>query len=184
MKANIQRKRKRVIPIAIAIIAILLIAGAIAFYFFGDKLFNSNGSTDGNSAPNDTNTVNLDPPTQQEVDESQQGKQDIIDNDDKDTDTDSVEVGVASAFNTGEVLDIRAFVPGVIEGDGKCTATLTRNNLTVTRTVDAFIDARTTQCRANAIPLSEFSQSGIWNLVVSYQSSKHSGTSSKMEVEI
>lgn len=95
-----------------------------------------------------------------------------------------VQVGVTSSTVANGSLTIRAFVQGVIEGTGTCTATLTKAPDTVTASSAGFIDATTTQCTPISINLSDFKETGIWNLVVSYSSDTSNGVSASSEVHI
>lgn len=103
-------------------------------------------------------------------------------NSDTDTKTD-VQVGVASASKQGENLEVRAFVIGAIEGDGVCTAVLTKGTLTVSETSIAFIDTSTSQCEPIEIAQDRLSP-GTWSLVVTYESNIHQGSSTVMKVDI
>lgn len=95
----------------------------------------------------------------------------------------SVQVGIASASKQDDNFEVRAFVSGTIEGDGTCTATLIKDDETVTGTSVAFIDASTTQCEPIEIQQSKLS-SGTWQLTVRYESVTHEGVSSAMKVTI
>ena len=74
-------------------------------------------------------------------------------------------------------VEVVAFVPNLLEDGGTCTVTITRGSQTVTRQVSATRNARTTDCRAFAIPESEFKEKGSWDVRVSYASLSASGTS-------
>lgn len=137
------------------------------------------------------NDINYDPPTQQEIEDSQDAKKNNLDDDeDNDSPTSTsgnlrhIEVGVAFADEINGQIEIRAFTPSVVESDGICTATLTKNSATVTKSSQAFIDSTTSVCQPIKIALSEFQQSGDWSLVVSYKSSKSQGKSEIIEVRV
>jgi hypothetical protein len=185
---KIQKNTKKSLkPVIISVITVLLIAGSVGAYFLVLK---------NNQEPADTpddSSINYEPPTKQEVDSSQDGKKN---NDGQSTETPStsdpatnkrkVSVGIAFAnYDPDEkAVDIRAFTPDAIEGDGKCTATLTQGSKTVTQSSEAFIDSSSSQCEPILIPASKFGSGGTWKLTVSYVSSKSAGTSPTMEVSL
>ncbi len=181
---KIHQKTKRIlIPVIISLIVIVLIAGGVSAYFL--VLKNNQESAD----KADDSSINYSPPTDQEVDASQDGKKN---NDNSSTDPQSeankrkVSVGIAFAnYDPDEkAVDIRAFTPDAIEGDGQCTATLTKGAQTVTQSSRAFIDFTSSQCEPILIATSKFSSGGTWKLTVSYSSSKSTGISPVMEVSL
>lgn len=93
------------------------------------------------------------------------------------TDKQQVSIGVAYAQLVDNQVEVRAYVSGVIEGTGTCTATLTKDGETVTASAAAFVDATTSQCGVIEIDRSKFPSAGTWNLVVSYSSPDAEGTS-------
>lgn len=185
---KIQKKTKKSLkPVIISVIAVLLIAGSVGAYFL--VLKNNQEPTD---TPDDS-SVNYEPPTKQEVDSSQDGKKNNS-GQSEETPTSSpqengkrkVSVGIAFAnYDPDEkAVDIRAFTPDTIEGDGKCTATLTQGSKTVTQSSEAFIDSSSSQCEPILISASKFGSGGTWKLSVSYTSSKSTGVSPAMEVSL
>jgi hypothetical protein len=140
----------------------------------------------------DKDGVNYSPPTEQEVEDSQNAKKD---NSYQEEDTSkgvpsnqkkNVSVGIAFAgYDKDEkVIDVRAFTPNAIESDGTCTATFTQGTKTVSQSSKAFIDSSSSQCEPILIPENRFETKGTWKLVVTYVSSKSSGTSPSMNVEV
>ena len=149
----------------------------------------STSTTSSDTSPVQESSMNNSPPTQAEIESSQDGKKNSAEAVDQDTSTSSertkvsVEISYADKLDESQ-LDIRAFTPSVIEGTGTCTATLTRGADTVTSSSNGFVDASSTICEPIRIPLSKFQSSGTWNLVVAYDSPTSVGTSNKVEVDI
>lgn len=141
-------------------------------------------------AQQNPDTTNTHQPTDKQSADSQDGKKNIPDdNNGKDSssntgDLKNIEVGVSFASVLGRDVEIRAFTPSVVESDGTCTALLTQGSATVLAESQAFIDSTTSQCQPIKIDLSEFTQSGTWNLFVSYKSAKSQGKSEIIEVLI
>lgn len=135
-------------------------------------------------------SINYDPPTDEDTEASQDGKKDITDENTPDTDgtapdaKKSVAIGVSFADVYEGNVEIRAFVPSVIEGNGTCKATLTNGSQTAIASSPGFIDSRSTQCEPIYIPLSKFPVKGTWKLVVTYTSPTSAGLSESMEVKL
>jgi len=143
-------------------------------------------TSESNSA---TDSINYNPPTDQEIQEGQDAKKRIIESSEED-ETSSVStkttvgVGVAFADIVDGKLEIRAFTPNIIEGDGLCTAELKKDGATVTESSLAFIDSTTSQCRPIYISVDRFQSEGVWSLIVSYESETSIGESPSMEINI
>ena len=133
--------------------------------------------------------INYSPPTESEIENSQNGKKNSGDpepqnpNESDSSRNISVEITYASAAGEAQ-LDIRAFTPDVIEGSGTCIATLKKGPETVSASSKAFIDASSSICEPIEIPLSKFQSDGVWSLIVTYSSPTSNGTSAMMEVQI
>lgn len=127
-------------------------------------------------------SVNYNPPTKEEVSEGQEAKERIIN-----TDNDNLEkvsVGIAFADTVDQKLEIRAFISGVIEGGGICTATLIKDGVSIEESSQAFIDFKTSQCHPIYISIDSFKTKGSWLLTVSYKSETSNGKSESLEVKI
>lgn len=93
-------------------------------------------------------------------------------------------VGISFAGIVDNNVEVRAFISGIIEGNGTCIATFSKDGVEITESSPAFIDATTSQCEPIQIPKSRFTSSGVWTLVVSYSSTDAEGKSSAMEVDL
>jgi hypothetical protein len=82
----------------------------------------------------------------------------------------------------GEV-QVDGFVTGVVEDDGTCTLSLTKDGRTVTGSGSAVPNASMTACGGLAVPGDQVS-AGTWQAVLSYRSNGHSGTSDSWDVEV
>lgn len=180
-----KKSTKKQVLVPLLVFALLL--GGWITYAYTQKTWPFSVKTQSSSSE-DGESVNYDPPTQQEVENSQNGKKNSgPDKKTNDTDTSSqkkpASVGISYADIYNNNLEIRAFTNGVIEGTGKCTATVTMGNTKVTKSNDAFIDASTTQCKPIYIPASDLS-SGTWKVSVTFSSPDHEGTSEVVEVKV
>lgn len=175
-----------------AILAGVLVTGYACYAYFAHTWpFPTNYTSEVIRSENDGDTINLNPPTSQEIEDSQDAKRRAEEADSNNasatpssTQTKNVAVGVAYADIVSDKLEIRAFTPGVVEGGGECTAKLVQGSLVITGTSVAFVDSSSSQCRPIYINVSDFPSSGKWQLIVSYSSSTSRGTSDTVEVKI
>lgn len=176
-----QKSSKRTL-ITVLIILTLLIGASIAAFIYNDA--------QQPPEPRDEGSINYDPPTQEEVEESQDAKKQLSENENKKPEVDPetkkkvAQVGVANTYTSDDSLEIRAFTPTVVEGGGTCTAKLTKGSAIISGSSEAFVDASTSQCRPIIIPLSKFPQAGVWKLTVTYESTNYSGASPSMDVQL
>ena len=189
-----KKSAKKYVPIVL--IAVILLAGGWITYTYLSKTWPFTSSDSKTSSTSDGTSINYDPPTDQEVDESQDAKKrDNQEEQSKDTDktpTDqkkSIDVGISYADISGKNLEIRAFTNNVIEGTGTCTATVVMKGMEnmegmrVTKSSEAFIDATSTLCRPIYIPTSQL-HSGTWEVSVKFSSPDREGTSDTVEVKV
>jgi hypothetical protein len=81
---------------------------------------------------------------------------------------------VVDASQYGETVEVRAYADKISEDDGVCTIILSHETHEVTRTVKGSSGGTKTDCVVE-IPLSEFKQSGTWQVVIHYSSPKSFG---------
>jgi hypothetical protein len=86
--------------------------------------------------------------------------------------------------SAGSALEIRAFIPKILEEGGTCMATLTRGASKVSGSSSGFVNVSHTTCRRIEIPAAEFPAAGNWTLTVSYKSSTSEGASAAQTVEV
>lgn len=140
-----------------------------------------------------TGMINYDPPTQDEIDSSQDAKERILNNSTQSNTSESQElkpsnkkqvtVGVSYADVINNNLEVRAFITDVISGSGTCTVTVKKGREVITKSSPSFIDATSTICEPIYIPVSKLS-SGTWDITVTYSSTTHTGISSVMKVSV
>lgn len=190
MKYN-QKKTSKKTKIII-IIVLLCIFGLYTVVVY-NKIWPLSGSKNldikSTSANTTSGEISYDPPTEEEVKEGQEAKKRIIESSEEDEDVSeniktTVSVGVAFADVVDGKLEIRAFIPNVIEGDGICTATLKKDENIIQESSSAFIDFKTSQCRPIYISVDRFKIKGSWSLTVSYKSDTSNGESEPTEINI
>lgn len=131
--------------------------------------------------------VDLSPATPEEHQESDDKKQDIVKADQQTAQPGQktavtpvlVDVGVYDGF-----VEIRAYISGVVEDRGTCTATLKQGSRTVVKTTTGAADATTSRCVPFRFPASDLGASGTWSVTLSYGSDSAQGTSTAQNLEV
>lgn len=162
---------------------LIFILGSLLLLFVAALVLEKTGVTDfyhkAQSPTTDgtESSINYDPPTEEEVKAGDEKKQEII-QEEESTPTEPVteaNVVIVDASQYDNSVEVRAFVSNIIK-DGTCSFTFTKDNNKVTKVGPAFGDASSTPCIAQTIPVSEFSESGEWNLVVRYEADGVAGS--------
>lgn len=179
--------------ISTIIISVMVLSVLAYGYFSYSKSwwpFEQSAQNNTESTSRGVNSIDYSGPTDEDIEHSQDGKKNSTEtpNEGLESDKDntsaktSASIGIAFADVVNSSVEIRAFTPSVIEGDGKCTAQLTKGSTEVTESSSAFIDSTSSQCQPIIIPISKFNQSGSWSLVVMYDSSTSRGISDSISV--
>lgn len=183
---RVQRKGKKVTATSITIAALLLAPVLLlsASYLQSWWPFEQAEQKDTVPTIRDVNSVDYSGPTEEDIEYSQEGKKNSSENANTESEQQSVAVGVSFAKAVGDNVEVRAFTPSVIEGDGTCTAKFTNEGSSITQSSKAFIDSTSSQCQPIIVPVSKFDKSGSWSLVLSYKSPASTGSSEPIEVTI
>lgn len=94
----------------------------------------------------------------------------------------NVIVTISDWNGTNQVAEVAGYA-NVIEADGTCTLTMTRDKTTVTTVRSASSDASTTSCGMLSIAGSRLT-AGSWNAVLSYESATSHGASTPISIEV
>ncbi len=194
LNKQINTKKKTALIIAVTLAVIILLTGLFVLLFtpVRDRLIGKNETP---TAPiRDTNSVDYSGPSKTDTAESQNGKKNNSSSTDITPSTDSTPtntpelkdapVAISYAGATNGKVEIRAFIPSVIEGSGTCVARLVKNSKTVEASSKAFIDASSSQCEPIYIDLSKFETKGKWKLTVTYTSPTHKGSSDPEDIDL
>lgn len=84
---------------------------------------------------------------------------------------------------TNTTGSINAYVSGIFEEGGTCTAEFTKDSVILTKASEGFQNVSYTQCAPMNLEQG-FLSPGRWNLVVKYSSEKSEGISEKQIIEI
>jgi uncharacterized protein YxeA len=126
--------------------------------------------------------LNLKPATKEEQQQAQDHKKEIVDREiaikQSASDSTSTAQQAAITISSADSASVRAYLPGVFEDDGICTATVTKDGQTITKSSTGFKNVSYTQCAPIKwdSPLS----AGMWNMVFSYKSVSAQGSVTKV----
>lgn len=163
-----------VVTAAVAL-ALLGVGGVFAY--------NQLRSGDNPQDPATQDGINYSPATDAEKQDSDRIKEIDEQRDDK-PQTNTVNPVIVDASQYGQSIEVRSYVPNIVEDNGTCTTTFTKGQLTITKQTNASRDATTTRCGNLVVDRGEFQQSGQWTVTVSYASENYSGSSQPATLEV
>lgn len=164
------------------LLGIIILTGA---YAFGLGPFNSSKTPDTSSDdPSLTDRgVNLNPPTDKEKNETETHKDELVEGSSGGS-SDSNKKAVEPLITRADQTEVRAYVPGVVENGGTCTATLSKGSAVIVKTSEGVANSSVTNCRPINLAGTQFPQKGQWSLTVSYSSDTAAGKSQPTTVEV
>lgn len=162
----------------IVIVVLLLGGGALAFRQFSNDRNTDQDTTQ--TSDNSENSVNISPPTEEEKKETAENKDSLVQDHPRPAPTNPADgkKQVTPIITSANGTDVRAYVTGIFEDGGTCTATATKTGQTKTASSTGFADFNKTTCAPIKLALSG---SG-WTVTVNYNSATASGTSAPFEV--
>jgi len=171
-KSKINLRSKYTLLTAL-VCGVLLAAGGVAWAMYKQDTSQQDPGADVNR-PTISGKSNLDPPTNEEQQEAEQHKEEIVKqqnntNSNQSDQKKQVSVVITSANSSG----VNAYVSGVIEDGGTCTAEFTQGSQKTNSQSGGFSNATTTNCELIITP----KQPGEWQVKVNYESTRASGVS-------
>lgn len=186
-KNNIPSSNKRRYFVALLVTLFLILLG-VSLY----KL-NQRSNTNNPVGANETDGINLNPPTDEEKKAGDARKQEISaerrlaesqpSSGSGASSKKTVSVIITDASQYDDIIEVRSFIPDHYQ-DGTCTISFRKDDRTLTKTTPAYRDISTTICTNPNIKRSEFSTSGEWQVTVSYESADAKGTSNAQTITI
>ena len=165
-------------PLLVIVLSlVLLIGGGLAYNQLNDNR-SANESAPDSSDTQSGDYVNLDPATEQDKQETEENKKSLAEAPGPPP-TSNGKKQVTPLISSADRSEVRAYVPGIFEDGGTCTATATKGAQTETAISKGFKNVSDTQC----MPIEWSLLSGGWSVVVSYSSSTAQGKSEPSEVE-
>ena len=154
-----------------ALVLALLIGGGLIYNQLRDSRY-ANEPSDSDTQSSDY--VNLNPPTEQEKRDAEENKNNLAETPNPPPMTSDGKKQVTPQIISADRSEVRAYVPGVFEDGGTCTATATKaGEAPKTATSKGFKNVSYTQCE----PINWSLPSGGWSVIVSYSSTAAKGTS-------
>ena len=175
-KTNKTNTRKKINIIVISVISISVLI-CFGYYY---KSSEKNTTT-----PIDNETINYEPARPAEKKEAEENKDALVNRQevektDTSTTTNKKQVKPSITNTSGSV---NAYVSGIFEEGGTCTAVFNNDAITNTKTSTGFRNVSYTQCAPINIE-SGFLSAGTWTVTVKYSSEKSEGTSDIQTIEV
>lgn len=164
MKISKKKKSSKKNIVIGVIVALLVVGVAAAIYFFNTQR-NSSKSSD----INPVNTVSYDAPTNEEKTQTDEQKEQIINNyneslsktGESDSTNGAITVSVNWATQSASTISIGTLVEGA--KSGTCEISLSKDGQpTITKTFDIVYEAASSRCNNVSFPLSDLSEDGEW----------------------
>lgn len=174
-----KRSRKNKVVLWIILALLILAAGGAAAYYYAKS--QNKDAVD----VRPVNTVDYNPPSEQEQKETEEFKQQQQQNagDTQTNATGNITPIISYIGQYDASIEASAYVPNLVEKGGTCTLTLIQGASKVVKTTTAANDAQTTRCNLFMFPAKEL-KVGKWSATVSYSSSTSAGTSARTEFEV
>lgn len=183
MKINSNHNKKRPLVIASVIVGILVLASAAAVIVVSQMANNNDRSNTPSDIVAPESEINLDAPSQEQLDAAQQQKEDSLTNDQTDqqpTSSLGVTITASNQNNASSRLQIRTLIDAVL-GSGSCTLTLQKGSVIVSRSANIQAGPSNSTCEGFDVPLTELS-AGTWSITVEATSGNASGKATSQVV--
>lgn len=160
------------------IIVCLLIVVGLVLYFTSKKL--SYRQTVNQDTSQTKDQANYSPPTEEEKKAGDDVKQNIVNMENKQNNTQMGLKQVMPVITSASLDNVLAYIPGVFEEGGTCIASFIQNSTVITRTSIGFGNVSYTQCA----PINPNLPNGNkWLVAVEYKSKTSQGKSKSMEIQ-
>ena len=186
-KMRVMLKKIKTSKSKVFIVATILVLVAVVLIFVlqMDKKNNvSNGTTEG--------SLNLGPPTEQDKQAVEENKQRIVEQNEQIKNTQqnqtnqrqSVKPVVTMAQQSGQAIEVSAYIPGIFEDGGECKAIFTKSGISFSKTSIGVKEGRNVYCPLISANASEFSQKGEWAVKLLYESPFYVGSSEETRFNV
>lgn len=148
------------------------------------KLQDKPKQTTSDNQGNATGTVDLSPPTEEEKQATQEEKQEK--NQTQPTASTNASDGrknVTPLISYADASTVSAYIPGIFEEGGACTATFTYGDDKITQISKGFQNSNYTSCEPLTLQ-SPLNIKGEWEVTVSYSSTRSVGTSAATKIKV
>lgn len=160
---------------ALVAAAVIIIVGLTSWWYLKSR--DSRASVTTPDSASQQNGVDLSPATEEEKQETDDHKQDLGNPTQTPVVDSAGKVQVAPVITNADQTEVRAFVPGVAEDGGTCTAYFSRGAFSFSKQSSGFSNVNTTTCEPIRLERSDFAQPGDWKVTLTYSSTKAAGSS-------
>lgn len=174
---NKSSTNKKVLYGFLIVVALALVAGSI--YVFKDR-------SNKKSVDTTEQTINYEPATKEEKKESENAKDKIIEQKNTQSNSSSSSTNQKTPVKptiTNTTGSINAYVTGIFEEGGTCTAIFSKDTTTLTKSSTGFQNVSYTQCAPINLDTG-FLSPGKWAVIVKYSSDKSEGSSEPQTIEV
>lgn len=172
------KKSKKVILAIISVFIIIALAFAYYFYMTKTKEAKPNQTND----TKNINKVDYSPPTNEQIESGSSIKKNSLDNtasteSNNAASTADITITVAQKSSDGKYFQVRSFA-NKVDSTAKCTLSLTKDNQTISKSVDVQTAASVSSCKGYDIDISDLS-AGTWQMTIKYEGSLINGSTTK-----
>lgn len=186
---KIKKQSKKIILFGAVAVVLAAITGASIVAILQNQ--RNDVSKPASDTSEQKDTINLDPPTKEDVKRVDDNKQSIIDREQQQATPPPTSTGKKTVIPTityagqyGQAIEVGAYVTGIFEEGGSCTATFSKGSISFSKSVAAVRSANAVDCPVMSANASEFSQKGSWSVTVTYSSPTATGVSEAKTVEV
>lgn len=164
----------------LALVSLIAIGGTV----FSLKQSNDTQETTTDAAAT-KEKVNYNPPSSDELKETEARKEEIIKSTDPSPSGNPNDKTIVTPIITNASQDdVRAFIPSISEDGGECSAIFSQGQNTFTKKSPAFKNGNSTNCEPINLNRSDFISSGKWSVFINYNSNYSEGKSSISTFEV
>ncbi|MES2971804.1 MAG: hypothetical protein V4702_05780 [Patescibacteria group bacterium] len=180
---TVSSRNKKLMLVAFA--AVLLISAALLYTRKQSQ--NTAGTAE---TPQPTETINLEPATEEDKLRAEQNKQAIVERERQleeqppTSGKKEVKPVITYAGQYGPRVEVGGYIPGIFEDGGTCTATFSQGSATFSKSVNAIKGASSVDCPVIEATTGEFSTKGTWTVILAYNSASAAGSSEPKQVEV
>lgn len=170
-------RNKKLLAGALIIIAMAASSAGIYVYLNRSNKTASDVSTDTEQ------NVNYNPPTKEEINETEINKEDIANTPPPPSSSEN-KIKISPIITSSSQDEVLAFIPNVIEDGGDCIGTFTKDTVSFYKQSKGFKNASVTNCEPINLVRSDFASAGTWSVTLRYSSSKTEGESKISTFEV
>lgn len=178
MKYSSTSRRRKLLPVILGLVVIVVGASFLLYNLL-------NKAADKSVVmPETDNSVDLSAPTEEELKETENHKQSLS-NDKQNSDSGGqMSSGVTPIITSADQSTVRAFISGISEDGGVCTATFSQGVNTFSKQSSGFRDVNSTVCEPINLVRADFVTAGEWTVTLSYRSSLVEGKSQEVKFNV